>query len=523
MIRIFFFLALVLPYPLVYGQTDNYWQQEVNYRIKITLNDKQHTLSGDLTLEYTNHSPDTLHFIWFHIWPNAYKNDQTALYKQVFKGRDEKLHREAYKGYIDSLDFSVDGQKAKTAAHPEHIDIIKVLLPAPLYPAAKITIQTPFFVKLPYYYSRSGYQGGQYMICQWYPKPAVYDRKGWHPMPYLDMGEFYSEFGNYTVDITLPAGYVVGATGVMQTDSEKESYKETGTKNKKESRPERYFVSDPFTTKTIRFEAENVHDFAWFADKDFIIRYDTMALPSGKQIELYSFHQPSGNKLWVNSIQFIKDAVNKYSDWVGEYPYPVVSAVEGPRNNSSGGMEYPMITLITSPSADLESLDAVIAHEIGHNWFYGILGTNEREHPWMDEGFVTFYEFRYEAEKYRSNTILSRMLTNSVKSLDSDAFLTRIYNALNKYPAEQPVATKTAGFANTGQYGLVVYIKAAIWVFIAEKQMGKEKFEKAVKDYFSEWKFKHPDPEDLKRSFERSYGAPLDDLFELLNHKGNFK
>jgi hypothetical protein len=504
-----------------FSQDTTYWQQEVHYNIDVTLNDQKHTLKGLLNLEYINHSPDTLNFIWFHIWPNAYRNQTTALAKQLAGGKSASKKDN---GFIDSLNFSVNNQPVTTEAHPQYIDVVKLILPQALLPGQKINISTPFFVDLPGYYSRSGHAAQQYMVCQWYPKPAVYDRKGWHEMPYLDQGEFYSEFGSFKVNITLPSSYVVGATGKLQTKSELDEYKRIGAANyRNPEKPLQYRSTDPGKPKTLEYFGENIHDFAWFADEDFIIQYDTLRLSSDSVIDVFSYYQSNGNKEWRNSIGFIEDAVRKYSDWIGEYPYPTVAAVEGPKNQSSGGMEYPMITLITSPDATKESLDAVIAHEVGHNWFYGIIASNEREFPWMDEGLNTYYQFRYEADKYRTNSIFGSSIPDEVKKLSSNEFLSRVYNALNTLPAAKPVATSSTGFQNKDEYGIVVYIKTAIWMFIMESSVGREALDKGIQTYFNEWKFKHPYPEDLQSSLEKGTGQGFNNLFELLKQEGNFK
>lgn len=503
-----------------------YWQQEMHYTINVTLNEKQHILRGDLSLQYINHSPDTLPYIWFHLWPNAYKNDQTALAKQLQSDKEgrKKLKKKA-KGYIDSLAFAVNGVQATTENDSAgNIDVVKLVLPTPLLPGAAATITTQFLVKLPGYYSRSGYEGDQYMVCQWYPKPAVYDRKGWHAFPYLDQGEFYSEYGTFTVNITVPSEYIVGATGTLLTQEELTKYKTIGKQNYTAGETvAKYQAAQPGTLKTLRYYGENIHDFAWFADKDAIIQYDTLQLPSGKTIDAFAWYQPDGNKQWRSSISFIKDAVRHYSGWIGEYPWPVVQAVEGPGNLSSGGMEYPMITLITSPGADAENLDIVITHEVGHNWFYGILGTNERDNPWMDEGINSFYEFRYAAEKYKTNLIFGKAIPKEVKALPADELLERIYNALYSIPAKEPVNTGSTGFANKDDYGIVVYVKGASWLYTVQTALGKEVFDKAMHAYFETWKFKHPYPEDMKVALERVAGVGLEAQFELLNKEGSLQ
>ena len=502
-----------------------YWQQEVNYTIDVSLDDKKNTLQGNISMEYKNQSPDTLSFIYFHLWANAYKNERTALANQLVHDIESKQKlNNAQRGFIDSLDFTVGGRVVTIEKDPQNIDVVKLILASPLYPSQSITITTPFFVKLPSYFSRSGYDEQQYMICQWYPKPAVYDRKGWHAFPYLDQGEFYSEFGTYKVSITVPSTYVIGATGTLQTVSELSQYKSIGAENyKNKNGLRRYIAANQKPTKTLQYFAGNVHDFAWFADKDFVIQYDTLRLVSGNMVDVFSYYQPNGNKEWNSSISFIKDAVKHYSEWVGEYPYPTVAAVEGPKNLSSGGMEYPMITLITSPDAKTEGLDAVITHEVGHNWFYGIIASNEREHPWMDEGLNTYFQFRYEAEKYRANSVFGSSLPMDIKNLPADEFLARIMFAMNSLPAKPAIQTHSTAFTNKDEYGIVVYLKTAIWMSILESSIGKENLMNGMKEYYNEWKFKHPYPEDFKASMEKGTKQDLKSLFDLVYKEGNFQ
>ncbi|HEU4858743.1 MAG TPA: M1 family peptidase, partial [Chitinophagaceae bacterium] len=244
------------------------------------MNDKDHTLDGFEKIEYINNSPDTLKFIWFHLWPNAYKNDKTAFTDQSLENGSTKFYFSSKEdhGYINRLEFKVNNQTAATEDHPEHIDIVKLVLPSALLPGQTIIITTPFHVKLPYNFSRGGHDGESYQATQWYPKPAVYDKKGWHPIPYLDQGEFYSEFGNFDVSITLPENYVVAATGELQSEEEKnwlltrssfswEPIKEKiKTKYGQTKTTTQLFPTSSAELKTLRFIQSHVHDFAWFAD-----------------------------------------------------------------------------------------------------------------------------------------------------------------------------------------------------------------------------------------------------------------
>jgi hypothetical protein len=520
------FLILVLPGTAV-SQSDStkpYWQQEVNYKIDVALNDKDHSLKGNLSLVYTNNSPDRLDYIWFHLWPNAYKNQTTAYAKQILRESDGKKRWDDMKdkGSIDGLDFKVNGEKVKTEPDPENIDVLKVVLSKPLASGEKITITTPFVVKIPTYASRSGHLGQSYMICQWYPKPAVYDRKGWHPIPYLDQGEFYSEFGSFDVTITVPSAYVIGATGTLQNEPELATYKQLGKANNAGKETQYKSIFDT-PTKSLQYKGQNMHDFAWFADKEFIIRYDTAQLASGTVIDVFTYGYEKGNPNWKKSVSYVEDAIRHYSDWIGEYPYPLAQAVEGPKNVMSGGMEYPTITLITSPNAEEPELDAVITHEVGHNWFYGILASNERNHAWMDEGMNTYFQFRYEAEKYRANTIFGNALPEELKQKPVDEFQSLIYGQLSQIPMDEPIETSSEAFKDKEVYGIVIYLKTAIWMYIAEMAAGRDNLDKIIKSYYQDWKFRHPYPEDLQAEFKKVTGQPYNQLFELLHKKGKFE
>jgi aminopeptidase N len=504
---------------------NNYWQQYLHYSIDAQLNDQEKTITGSETIVYKNNSPETLTYIWFHIYPNAYKDQSTALFQQIANDPERKDKLKKYTGgFITNLAFTVNGIAAKTEPHPklQYSDIIKVVLPQPLQAGDSVIIATPFKVQLPSYFSRSGFADGEFMVCQWYPKPAVFDKNGWHEMPYLDMGEFYSEYASYKVNITLPADYVVSATGVLSTASEAELYKSIGSynsANRNDKNPRLYQPSSA-QNKTLSYYADSVPDFAWFADKKLVIQYDTVQLPSGKIIDAYTYYHKNKNTPWISSIDFVKDAVHHYSRWIGEYAYPVVQAIEGPKNNSSGGMEYPMVTLITSPDAKPETLDAVITHEVGHNWFMAMLGTNERDHAWMDEGLNSYYQFRYEAEKYRVNSIFGDKIPSEVKKLNEADFQATVYEAMMQIPVPAAMETTSASFKNSQDYALTAYIKPAEWMYMLEKAIGKEKVDAAFQNYFNLWKFKHPQPSDMKAAFEQSLNGGLQSFFELLNKEG---
>ncbi len=500
-----------------------YWQQQVNYKIDVTLNDGDNSLDGFIKMEYYNNSPDTLHFIWIHLWPNAYKNDRTAYSDQTLENGSTEFYfsDEDKRGYINRLDFKVNGITAKTEDHPEHQDIVKLILPVPLAPKANTKIETPFHVKLPYEFSRGGHKGQSYQVTQWYPKPAVYDRKGWHPIPYLDQGEFYSEFGNYEVQISLPKNYVVAATGDLQEETEKKSLLKMAATPvilpKKNNRKKEPVIASSKEIKTLHYKQSNVHDFAWFADKRFAVAHDTLRLQSGRVIDVYSFYDPKNAVIWKNSIANTKTAILSKSKWVGEYPYNIVSVVDGGNN---GGMEYPTITLLESGGSP-QSLDFVINHEVGHNWFYGILGSNERMHPWMDEGINTYYDSRYALQQYGNNAgeILHIKPAFIQKKLPLDLPHTLLQTVID-VKKDQPIETPSEKF-NILNYNLVAYTKTGEWMTRVEKELGVPLFDSCMHEYYRRWKFKHPYPEDFRKVLEDVSGRKLDAEFALMQKKGN--
>jgi hypothetical protein len=516
--RYIFIISLLLTCFNTLIAQKKYWQQAVDYAIQVKLDDTKHSLKGNITIDYTNNSPDTLQYIWFHIWPNAYKNDKTAFSDQQLQNDNTAFYFSADedKGYINQLDFKVDGEPAATADHPQHIDIVKLVLNEPLNPGKKIRIHTPFHVKLPANFSRSGHVGDSYQVTQWYPKPAVYDKDGWHPMPYLEQGEFYSEFGRFDVTIEVPANYIVAATGELQNTEEKKwlgaqrfnTWKPIKSKVKNrygqvKTTKQLYPVSSG-EYKTLRYTQDNVHDFAWFADKRYRVAMDTCLLPSGKIIEAAVYYLPDDESKWSPALQYTKNAVRFYSGAVGEYPYNQVSVVQGPMG-FGGGMEYPTITLIT-PDFYGSQLDRVIAHEVGHNWFYGILGSNERKYPWLDEGLNSYYEKAYMQYYYHGNTA------------EAD-----LYNAIVETKAvtktDQPIHTASEDFSGVN-YSLIAYEKTAAWLKEVESIMGKEQFNKAMQEYFREWQFKHPQPEDFKKIIGAYAPDTIQSVLDLLQKPG---
>ncbi len=511
---------------LLFAQ-DKYWQQEVNYTINVELDDRKHELEGDISIEYINNSPNHLREIWMHLWPNAYMNDNSALAKQFVENGNLKFHYSTpeERGYIDKLKFQVDGEKIELIASENYNDVGYLQLKESIPPGGKVTITTPFRVKIPAgYFSRLGHMGESYQITQWYPKPAVYDKNGWNAMPYLNQGEFYSEYGSYDVSITLPKNYVVGATGdLVGGEDELAWLNELAERTAKmDTFPDdKSFPPSSKVKKTLRYKQSDVHDFAWFADKRWHVLKGEVELDgSGRKVTTWAMFLNNEAHLWKNSIEYINDAVYYYSKWVGDYPYSHVTAVDGALS-AGGGMEYPNITIIGT-SGTAQQLETVIMHEVGHNWFYGIFGTNERIHPWMDEGINSYYEARYMETKYPKATLASYFGGGNAEKLaakfEIDRYPLKHLNTLGYlFPArknqDQPIDYPAAQYTQINYFG-IVYSKTPLALEYMAAYIGQEEFDRIMHKYFDEWKFKHPQPEDFEELFVKETGDSLKWFFD---------
>ena len=486
------------------------WQQQVDYKISVRLNDSAHMLSGYETIRYKNNSPDTLYYIYMHIWPNAYKNDRSAFAKQqeLNKAVGFYYSKKEDRGFIDSLEFLQDAITVlETYSAVDSEDIIKVKLKAPLYPNKDCEISTAFRVKIPKVFSRLGHSGQSYFISQWYPKPAVYDRKGWHAIPYLDQGEFYSEYGNYEVRISVPKNYIIMATGNCENYEENQWLDSLAAKPldntvvKKSKKPAPVPKSD-IAYKTLTFSEHQVHDFAWFADKRWIVRKDT-AIVSGNNniITTWCAFLPEHAKQWAKGNAYLKETLHSYGNEVGAYPYNTIKAVEG-EMHAGGGMEYPTVTIIDKASAG--ALHEVIVHEAGHNWFYGILGSMERDHAWMDEGINTFYEQKTSAQSTLDTVKKGRKLNDKLT-------IALLYEHMVRN--EDEAIEKTAAKFININYGLDVYYKTAKGLQWLEQYMGEKDFKYAMQDYYRQWQFNHPYPEDLQKILRKHSNKNIDWFF----------
>ncbi|HWB62518.1 MAG TPA: M1 family metallopeptidase, partial [Chitinophagales bacterium] len=525
-----FFTATLFSFLLVLqalAQTTPAWQQKVDYKIEVGLDDTLHELNGFITINYQNNSPDTLTYIYFHLWPNAYKDQTTPLAKQMLENGKTSFwySKPSQRGYLDKIDFKQNAETCRWEYTLADGEICKLFLNQPLAHGESVNITTPFHVKLPETFSRMGHIGQSYQITQWYPKPAVYDKYGWHAFPYIDQGEFYSEFGSFDVSITLPKNYVVGATGDLQDTAEiswmnKKADEATAMGNWTNGGLMSFPPSDK-ETKTLHYKQQNIHDFGWFADKRYHVLKGEVTLPyTQRKVTTWALFTNNQARYWSKAPEYLHDAIQYYSLWIGEYPYNQVTAVDGTISAGSG-MEYPNVTVIGEERSDF-SLDDVITHEVGHNWFYGMLGSNERDHAWMDEGINSYYEYRYIRTKYPNQKMLGSLPEVFQKFLDVSQYKHKYlmdlgYQLMARENTGQPIELTSSKFTDVN-YGLQVYGKSMLIFSYLEAYLGTEVFDKVMKKYFITWQYHHPQPEDVRSAFETETGKNLSWFFDgLLN------
>ena len=490
-----------------------YFQQETNYKIAASLDDKKHILTADLELSYKNNSGDPLPILYLLLPANAYGSQRSAFAKQELeKGKTRFYFAETKEmGRFSNLNIQVDGKRVEVEIDRDNPDVAKIKLARPISAGESVKITTPFQYKIPYAFSRGGHLEQQYLMTQWYPRVAVYDKDGWHPQPYVDQGEFYAEFGTFDITLTLPDNYVVGATGVLETASERDflakkaihtegvlsGIKKEKLKIKSGTRGDvDTFPNSSERMKTIRYTAEKVIDFAWFADKRFLVQKGDTTLKSGRKVETYTYFTAKNANTWDKSNFYVRRAVAFYSEHVGEYPHPQASAVMGD-GDSNGGMEYPMITLL-SGDFDAKTLDGILTHEVGHNWFQGILASNERDHPWMDEGMNSYYDHAYTDEYYPKEGFEGYGIPPFLTKGTDYTLFEIAAQALTFERRNQAPETSSGDFTRTN-YGLDVYEKTAASLKILAKHVGQDKFDELMQQYFNAWKFKHPQPADFRK------------------------
>jgi hypothetical protein len=482
-----------------------YWQQKADYDLKGTLDTATKTLRGELTLRYTNRSPDTLRYIFFQTEQNAFKDK--SLNSFVFAA-DSRFGARNFEGgdVIDRWN-QVVGAKKVTSKYRVDGTITKVELATPLAPGQTATFDIAWHFLIPEHGAdRMGRDGALYELAQWYPRVCVYDDlRGWNTEPYLGQGEFYLEYGDYNLSLTVPAGYIVAATGMLQNQTEVLTSAQISrlAQAAKSDKPVHIVTDEELKngsarptksgTKTWRFVAKNVRDAVWAASPDFI--WDASSW-NGKLALAY--YRASAAVNWYDAADQARMSIMEYSERWFQYPYPQISVIEGPIS----GMEYPMVAM-ENKSQDKYDLYNVITHEIGHMWYPMIVGSNERMHMWQDEGFNTFINYFSEARRYPEKGDYKARVKHDRETVEE--YMRRgIDEPLVMTPDRVPPMT----------LGENAYVKTAVGLAqLRDEILGPEAFDAAFQEYTRRWAFKHPTPNDFFKSMEDASGKRLDYFF----------
>ncbi|MCG8882315.1 M1 family metallopeptidase [Tenacibaculum finnmarkense] len=470
--------------------SQNYWQQHVAYNMDIDMDVKTFQYKGIQQLVYTNNSPDKLNKVFYHLYFNAFQpNSQMDVRSQNIKDPDKRVGNRISKlspteiGYIKVNSLKQNGAAVK---HQTVGTILEVTLNKEILPGESVTFDMIFDAQVPAQIRRSGRnseEGVALSMAQWYPKMAEYDFEGWHTPPYLGR-EFHGVWGDFNVTLHIDKNYTVGGTGYLQNPQEVGH----GYENKKST------LNIPSTKKlTWKFTAPNVHDFTWAADPNYT--HDIYTMKNGIDLHfLYKNDLPSDfRKNWKKLQPKTAELMTYFSKHIGQYPYKQYSVIQG----GDGGMEYAMSTLITG-KRKWGSLFGVTAHELAHTWFQFLLASNETKHSWMDEGFTTYISNK--AENVISGKNDENPHTGSY----------RYYNYVVKNKLEESLSTHADRFHTNMAYGMGSYSKGNIFLTHLEYIIGKENTAKTLKKYFTDFSFKHPAPNDIKRTAEKVSGIHLD-------------
>jgi hypothetical protein len=503
--------------------------RNANYRIEVTLDPEEKTLDGKLTLTWTNIQPIAASDLWFHLYWNAWRNNRSTWLEEVRLrngGRNRENPQPGDWSYSDvesvrlvpdvgvaPVDLTSEIRYASPDdGNPEDRTVMVVPLPDPVEPEAAAQVELTWKAKIPRTFARTGFRGNFFFMAQWFPKLAVLEPTGWNAHEFHAGTEFFSDYGEYDVSITVPSEYVVGATGV-ETDRQ-ESEGET----------------------TYRFQQADVHDFAWTASPDYLVfedRFDEAGLPP---VDMRLLLQPEHLEQKDRHFDATRAALRNYGTWYGAYPYGHITIVDPAYGSGAGGMEYP--TLFTAGTRFYNpfgggSPEGVTVHECGHQFWYGIVGNNEFEHAWLDEGFNTFSTARTMDVTYGPSFYVRRYLnprgTDALGGFLPVAFKDILRERAvsgNRLDGYREDATWDAQSTPTYKYfpatgGSQSYNKTALWLTTLERYLGWDTLQRIMSTFFERFEFHHPGPVDFFAVANEVSGQDLTWFFDQVYRSSN--
>lgn len=492
--KIGFILALMVFLPMGILSQDTFCPQVANYFMDVTLDPETKLIRGKEWLSWTNTTASPASELWFHLYWNAFQNNRsTFLSEQSMSGRGGQAEFESQDwGYcrvtslqvIESPDFEAyDITSRIRFRQPDDGNsfdqtVFSVRLPQPIAPGQTFDMVIAFESKVPKPISRTGVYKNYYFIAQWFPKIGVFEDGTWNCHQYHIHSEYYADYGTYDVKITLPSSFVVGATG-----------------------EHRESVDSGDGSTTHRFYQHSVHDFAWVASPDLLPFSEDFEFAPGKKTELTLLLQPYHVHLKDRYMLAIKNAVQYASLWYKEYPYSTVTCVDPAYNSRSGGMEYP--TFFTAGAYFLSpehvpSPEGVTIHEFGHGYFYGLLGTNEFEFAWMDEGMTSYLDSKIYYQAYGEPVFTKDFFRAPVTFPEVRIPIESGGISSHRTTWDRDDMQRLSWqYMDGGSYGANAYAKGQLFMLTLSRYLGDEVFGRMIQAYVERWSWKHPRPRDF--------------------------
>ncbi len=481
----------------VSAQENGSWQQRVDYQMNIDVDEKLFQYEGEMKLIYDNKSPDVLDKVYFHLYYNAFQPGSAMDYRlqnipdpdgrMVIKegeGKNQKIKSKIAELKPENIGFQrirSIRQNGKELKFKVSGTIMEVELAQPVSPDSQAVFELKWMAQVPQIIRRGGKnspEGVDFSMTQWYPKMAQYDQYGWHLDEYIGR-EFVAPFGNFDVKISIQKDYIIGASGKLQNQSEVKGYEATPK------------IKEQNGKATWHFKAENIHDFAWAADKEFIV--SKQQVPGGPEVFFVHLNKSEINENWLKAQDPTVKFFQFMSNYFGKYPWETYSIIQG----GDGGMEYGTATLVTG-GRNLDGLVGVIFHEAAHSWFQQLFGINETVNEWMDEGFTSY------AEQLAFLNVFNHPVEPNP---NPDAYAG--YFDLAKSGIEEPMSLLADYYNYNYAYGVEAYVKGQVYLIQLGYIIGEENLKKTFKEFYKEWKFNHPYPNDFKRVAEKVSGLNL--------------
>jgi hypothetical protein len=493
--------------------------RNASYVINARLDPSSRTLRGEALLTWQNTAAAAAPTLQFHLYFNAWRNTRSTWIRERALAGDTAVFRrpESDWGWIDITGLRVIRGAAPVDAtnrlryiapddgNPEDRTVVEVPLDAPVGPGETINVQITWSSRVPRTFARTGVVGNYYFLAQWFPKIGVFEDTGWNCHQFHAATEFFADFGTYDVRLTVPSGWIVGATGVEQ---------------------DRRDEADGTTTH--HYYQEDVHDFAWTTSPDYLERTAQFEHPALPAVRMRLLLQPEHESQAERHFAATRAALRYYGEWYGAYPYGHVTIVDPAWQSGAGGMEYP--TLFTAGTRWLAPQgvtqpEGVTVHEAGHQFWYGVVATNEFEHAWMDEGLNTFSTARTIAQAFEPHYFAKRYFGGFVPWTFTDLPLSRATDG-NRLSSYRPAAHNDVQSTPTwrywpGTHSAITYHKTALWLHTLERMVGWDTLQRILSTYYARWAFRHPKPEDFFAIVNEVSGQDLKWFFDEVHRSSS--